>query len=88
MSLRKKLNLALLPTPIKKLEKLSKEYGFDLYVKLDDLTHFLASGNKIRKLEYLLKDAKDKNSDIVFTCGGVQSNHCRATAVLSKLLGM
>jgi D-cysteine desulfhydrase len=88
MNLNEKLSLAILPTPIRKLENLSKEYGFDLYVKMDDLTHFLASGNKIRKLEYLLKDAKDKNSDIVFTCGGVQSNHCRATAVLSKSLGM
>jgi len=86
--LNQKLNLALLPTPIKKLEKLSEEYGFNLYIKEDDMTHFLASGNKIRKLEYLLKNAKDEGADITFTCGGVQSNHCRATAVLSKMLGM
>jgi len=86
--LENKLNLALLPTPLRKLEKLSEEYGFELYVKEDDLTHFLASGNKIRKLEYLFKDAKAKGADVVFTCGGVQSNHCRATAVLAKRLGM
>lgn len=86
--LENRLNLALLPTPFRKLENLSEEYGFELYVKEDDLTHFLASGNKIRKLEYLLKDAKEKRANVVFTCGGVQSNHCRATAVLSKRLGM
>jgi D-cysteine desulfhydrase len=46
------------------------------------------SGNKVRKLEYLLYQAKKDKADYVFTCGGDQSNHSRATAVAAKSLGI
>lgn len=46
------------------------------------------SGNKIRKLEYLLSDARNSNATVVLTSGGLQSNHCRATAIASRQLGM
>ena len=46
------------------------------------------SGNKIRKLEFLLADALDAGSDCVVTCGGIQSNHCRATACAGRLCGL
>ena len=52
-----------------------------LYLKRDDLTGCATSGNKIRKLEYLIADAKAQGCDTLITCGGVQSNHSRATAV-------
>jgi len=86
--LEKRIPLALLPTPIQKLERLSGELGVNLYVKRDDLTESVASGNKIRKLEYLLYDAKEKGCDTLITCGGVQSNHCRATAAVAVRMGM
>jgi len=83
-----KLVLAKLPTPIQKLEGLSASLGKEIYVKRDDSTGMLLSGNKIRKLEFVLKDAVDKQADAVVTCGGIQSNHVRATVVAGRRLGM
>jgi len=83
-----KLNLANLPTRIIKAERLSQEWGVNLYIKRDDQTGSEISGNKIRKLEYLLKEAVDKNYDTIITTGGIQSNHCRATAAAATMLGM
>jgi len=83
-----KLSLAALPTPIHKLDTLSTALGKDIYIKRDDQTGVLLSGNKIRKLEFVLKDAVDKQADAVVTCGGIQSNHVRATVIAGRRLGM
>lgn len=80
--------LGFYPTPIQKLERTGKKLGVELYVKRDDLTESVAAGNKIRKLEYLLKDAVDTGCDTVITVGGVQSNHARATVYLARRLGL
>ena len=48
------------------------------------MTGSTLSGNKIRKLEFLLADAKKKNFKSVVTVGGLQSNHCRATVVAAR----
>lgn len=84
----KKLQLASLPTPIEKLSKLSQKVNKEIFIKRDDLTDIIASGNKIRKLEYSIKEAIDSNCDVLITCGGMQSNHCRATAALAAKLGL
>lgn len=52
------------------------------------MTGSTLSGNKVRKLEFLLADALDKKCDTVLTCGGIQSNHCRSTAVAARQLGL
>lgn len=84
-----RIHLANLPTKIEKLERLSHELGGpNIYIKRDDQTGSEISGNKIRKLEYSLKEAIDKGCDCIITCGGVQSNHCRATAAAAAKLGM
>lgn len=84
-----RLPLARLPTPIERLDRLSEHLaGPSIYVKRDDLTECACSGNKIRKLEFLLADAREKGGDIVLTCGGIQSNHARATAVAARRLGL
>ncbi|TNE95419.1 MAG: pyridoxal-phosphate dependent enzyme [Deltaproteobacteria bacterium] len=75
------LELHMKPTPIQKL-------GENLFIKRDDRTGFLLGGNKIRKLEYLLKEAVDKGFKRVMTCGGIQSNHARATAFAARELGL
>jgi D-cysteine desulfhydrase len=62
--------------------------GVELLFKRDDLTGAPLSGNKVRKLEFLLADAVAAGSDTVITCGGEQSNHCRATAVAAAELGL
>lgn len=83
-----KLTLACIPTPIQRLERLGREWEIDLRVKRDDLTGSVLSGNKVRKLEYLLADAVNQSCDAVITCGAVASNHARATAVAARILGL
>jgi len=62
--------------------------GIEIFIKRDDLTGSELSGNKIRKLEFILYDAIAKRSDIILTCGGTQSNHCRATAAMAARIGI
>ncbi len=76
-----RLDIHMKPTPIQKL-------GENLFIKRDDRTGFLLGGNKIRKLEYLLKEALDHGFKRVMTCGGIQSNHARATAFAARELGL
>lgn len=78
-----KLNIANIPTPIQK----HNFNGCTFIIKRDDLTGVELTGNKIRKLEYLLYDAKKNNADYIFTTGGDQSNHARATVIAAKMLG-
>jgi len=86
--MKHKLNLANLPTKIERLNRLSLEWKTNLYVKRDDQTGSEMSGNKIRKLEYALKEALDNKCDTIITCGGIQSNHCRATVAAATKLGL
>jgi len=84
-----KLNLAQTPTPLHRLARLSaKMAGPSIWIKRDDLTGCLTSGNKVRKLEFLLAEAIANGCDTIITSGGVQSNHCRAVAVLGAQLGL
>lgn len=89
-SLPPKLALARLDTPIQRLERLAQglELNADLFFKRDDMTGVALSGNKVRKLEFLLAHALDIKAPAVVTCGGIQSNHCRATAVAAAQLGL
>lgn len=83
-----RISLGVLPTPLYKLERLSQETGANLYIKRDDLTGVALGGNKVRKLEFLLADAKQNGADIVLTAGGPQSNHAMLTAACAARLGM
>jgi len=84
----KYIELAQTPTPIQKWNLDEVPERFELEVKRDDLTGDLLSGNKVRKLEFILADAVAKNSTCVVTCGGIQSNHCRATTIAAKQVGL
>ncbi len=84
-----RLTLASLPTPLTKLERFSETLsGVNLWVKRDELTGLEVSGNKIRKLEFSLAEAQIQGCDTIITCGGIQSNHCRATAIMGARLGL
>lgn len=83
-----RLDLARQPTPLQRLTRYGARVGAEIWVKRDDLTGFLCSGNKIRKLEFVLARALAEGAQAVATCGGVNSNHCRATAVLAARLGL
>src|SRR5262245_35157509 len=84
----KRLRLAHLPTPLWHNPALDSVVGAEVWVKRDDMSSGAAAGNKIRKLEFLLADALAKGAHVVITCGGVQSNHARATALLAAELGL
>jgi D-cysteine desulfhydrase len=71
-----------------KLERLSRRLGIELYVKRDDLTGLLESGNKVRKLEFLVAEALERGADTLVTCGTLQSNCCRAVAAVAARLGL
>lgn len=84
-----RLQLAQRPTPLQPLDRLSARLGGPrIWVKRDDLTGCGESGNKVRKLEFSLAAALAEGADTVITCGGVQSNHCRTTALLCARLGL
>lgn len=88
-----RLSLANLPTPVEPhpaiLDALGLgDRGIALWIKRDDATGGPEAGNKIRKLEFLLAEAKALGATTLVTCGGIQSNHCRATAGLAARLGL
>ncbi|KDP23066.1 hypothetical protein JCGZ_01161 [Jatropha curcas] len=81
-------SLAHLPTPIHLWNLPNLPDGTELWLKRDDLSGLQLSGNKARKLEFLMADAVANGADSVITIGGIQSNHCRATAVAAKYLNL
>ena len=84
-----RVDLARSGTPLQLLKRFSEQLGGPrIWVKRDDLTGFGLSGNKVRKLEFCIADALAQGCDTLLTCGGNQSNHCRATAVAARLLGL
>jgi len=77
------------PTPLHPADNLSADLGIDLWLKRDDLTGpGVFGGNKMRKLEFLLGEAKAKNADIVVTYGASQSNHAMQTAAACARSGL
>jgi D-cysteine desulfhydrase len=81
--------LAYLPTPIERLDRLSKLLGGpELWIKRDDQTGLATGGNKTRKLEFLAADALAQGADHLVTTGAPQSNHARQTAAAAARLGL
>lgn len=83
-----RVRLGLLPTPLQRLDNLSRVFGKNIYLKRDDLTGVSFGGNKVRKLEFLLADAMEKGAEVIMTTGQAQSNHAMLTAACANKLGM
>jgi D-cysteine desulfhydrase family pyridoxal phosphate-dependent enzyme len=83
-----KISLGIFPTPVQKLENISRLLNANVFIKRDDMTGLGLGGNKVRKLEYLLADARKQGAEVVFTTGGSQSNHAMLTAAAAGKLGM
>ncbi len=75
------------PTPITRLE-IPPRWGGELWVKRDDRSSPIYGGNKVRKLEYLLADARRVGASRLITTGVVGSHHCLATSVHGRRLGL
>src|SRR5581483_5459401 len=83
-----RLHFAHLPTPIEELPRLSETLGGPrIFVKRDDQTGLAFGGNKTRKLEFLVAEAKDQGADTLISAGAIQSNHCRQTAAAAARFG-
>lgn len=65
-----------------------EEYEIELWIKRDDLLHPVISGNKWRKLKYILDNALSSGSDSIISMGGAYSNHLHALAYIGKALGL
>ncbi|MDJ0821916.1 MAG: D-cysteine desulfhydrase [Paracoccaceae bacterium] len=84
-----RVSLAHLPTPLEFMPRLTAELdGPEIWIKRDDCTGLSTGGNKTRKLEFLMAEAKDQCADVVLTQGATQSNHARQTAAAAAKLGM
>jgi D-cysteine desulfhydrase len=78
------------PTPIDEIRRLPAALGLKqrILVKRDDAIPFGFGGNKVRKLRYVIPELIAAGTDTVITCGGIQSNHARATAAASAASGL
>ncbi|MGI9272553.1 MAG: 1-aminocyclopropane-1-carboxylate deaminase/D-cysteine desulfhydrase [Woeseiaceae bacterium] len=83
-----KISIADLPTPLQEHAFSSTPTRFPVLVKRDDLSSELYGGNKIRKLEYVLQRAKERDARRVATFGTVASNHALATAIYATQLDL
>ena len=84
-----KVNLAAGKTPIHDMPAIARELGVaHAWIKRDDLTGVGPGGNKVRNLEYIMKQAKDQGANIIIASGPVQSNLCTATACARRKMGM
>ncbi|MEM1434947.1 MAG: D-cysteine desulfhydrase family protein [Pseudomonadota bacterium] len=77
------------PTPLEPLDRLSEQLGGPrIWVKRDDCSGLATGGNKTRKLEYALAEARAQGLERVLTFGAVQSNHARQAAAACARLGL
>lgn len=76
------------PTPLDYLSHLSRQLNLNVYLKRDDLTDLTLGGDKPRKLEYEIAQARAAGADTLITCGSMQSNHARLTTAAARKVGM
>ena len=84
-----KINGHFYPTPMYELKNLNNKIGkAKIFIKRDDLIGVALGGNKLRKLDYIVQDAKESGCNVLLTYGGVQTNHGRLTAAMAAKAGM
>jgi 1-aminocyclopropane-1-carboxylate deaminase/D-cysteine desulfhydrase-like pyridoxal-dependent ACC family enzyme len=78
------------PSAVQELSTLRRALGGGprLLVKRDDAIGFAFGGNKVRKMALVAAAALSEGADTLITCGGVQSNHARVTAITAAKLGL
>jgi 1-aminocyclopropane-1-carboxylate deaminase len=83
-----RLHFAHLPTPIEELPRLTEALsGPRILVKRDDQTGLAFGGNKTRKLEFLVAEARELGAKMLISAGAIQSNHCRQTVAAAARFG-
>jgi L-cysteate sulfo-lyase len=83
------MNNFLTSSPLQLLPRLSEAFGGpQIYIKRDDLLDPIPGGNKVRKLEAYLEEARRLGATRLVTCGAIQSNHVRITACMARRAGL
>src|SRR5262245_24921331 len=86
---KRRVSLVHAPTPLEPMRGLTKLLGGpEIWIKRDDCTGLALGGNKARKLEFLLAEARGQDADTIVTVGAAQSNHVRMTAAAARIAGM
>jgi 1-aminocyclopropane-1-carboxylate deaminase/D-cysteine desulfhydrase-like pyridoxal-dependent ACC family enzyme len=80
--------LATLPTPVSVHEFRIASVLRPLAVKHDEQSGPVYGGNKVRKLEYLLRWALERGATRIATYGAAGSNHALATALYARRAGL
>ncbi|NOX90374.1 MAG: D-cysteine desulfhydrase family protein [Calditrichaeota bacterium] len=89
MNFPEHFNFTRQPTPVIKLQQFSQTWdSYEIFMKRDDFTGIELSGNKVRKLDFLMYEAVQHGAGRIITCGGIQSNHCRTSAFFARKLGL
>ena len=83
-----RVELASLPTPFHRLERFGEAVGAEVWIKRDDAGPIGLAGNKVRKLEYVLAEARGQGADTIVIIGAEQSNAARATAAACAQTGL
>lgn len=82
------LSLGTLPTPVEPLAPAAAErIGGEIWIKRDDVSGEPYGGNKVRKLEFLLADARRRGVDRLTTLGAIGSHHALATTIYGRAVG-
>jgi 1-aminocyclopropane-1-carboxylate deaminase/D-cysteine desulfhydrase-like pyridoxal-dependent ACC family enzyme len=81
------VTLGQFPTRVHRLDGLVSP-SVELWVKRDDESGTAYGGNKVRKLEFILAEAKQNGAQRVATLGGVGSHHVLATAIYGRQQGL
>lgn len=76
------------PTPLQTWKFSWRNQQYQFFIKRDDLTDMAASGNKIRKLEFILPEVLVGNYDCILSLGPCQSNSCRVLTTIAPRLGL
>src|SRR3954463_4556714 len=81
-------SLVALPTPLTPVPRFSAAVGAEIWMKRDDVGPLGLAGNKVRKLEFVLGEARRDGADAIVIVGAEQSNACRAAAAACAQLGL
>ncbi|MDP9149111.1 MAG: pyridoxal-phosphate dependent enzyme, partial [Myxococcota bacterium] len=83
------LRLGRYPTPVERvaLSFVRPSDEAELWIKRDDRTHEVVGGNKVRKLEWLLADARSRGARRLVTAGAAGSHHVLATTYFGRREG-
>lgn len=86
---RKRVKIAELPSPVRRLRNLERKLGFrgSLWIKDDGVISKIYGGNKPRKLEFIFYEALEKKAKYLVSTGGIGTNHGLALSLLGNEFG-